>query len=215
MSLSHKQKFFLIGWIMAIALLIPGIPSAGIERHASPALKISKGVFLIADPRLNDPNFRESVILMTRHGGDGSIGVIVNRPTMQPLTDLLPDLPLPGKSSSTLFLGGPVSRTLLSWLIQTERPPQGMEGVLGNLYFSINAPPPAPLLKESKQLRVYTGYAGWGPGQLQAEIDRGDWRLLPADVSTIFQKDSETIWPELFRRSQERSVTLPLKKQIG
>ena len=212
MGLFFKQKQFLIGWIMALSALSPGILSADPESTASPEQKISKGIFLIADSRLNDPNFRESVILIMRHGTDGSIGIIINRPTTQSLATLLPALPLHEKSSDTVFMGGPVSRSVLSWLLHTERPLQGMEEVFGSLYFSINARPPDPLLKESKQFRAYAGYAGWAPGQLQAEISRGDWRLLPGDASIIFQNDPETIWPELFRRSQQRSVMRSLKK---
>ena len=95
MHLSLKYKLFLIGCLIAVSSLIPGTDSAGVESTLSSEQKISKGIFLIADPRLTHPNFRESVVLITRHGADGSIGIIINRPTKQPLASLLPDLPRP------------------------------------------------------------------------------------------------------------------------
>jgi putative transcriptional regulator len=194
------QKLLLAGWMVALWTLLPGILSAGMERE------VSKGVFLIADRRLTDPNFRESVVLITHHDTDGSIGVVINRPTTRPLSTI-PDPRLKETPSGTLFSGGPVSPSILSLLLQSERPPQEMEAVLNDVYFRLN-PQSFAGLKGSKQFRVYAGYAGWAPGQLAAEITRGDWRILPADPVLLFQNDPEHIWPELFRRSEQRSVQI-------
>lgn len=201
-----KQKCLLAAWAALLSLFLSGVHSSGMEpvRERSPA----KGLFLIADSRLTDRHFRESVVLLTHHGADGTVGVIVNRPTTRPLSSVLPGLPIDEKRVP-LFIGGPVSRNILSLLLQTERPPQEMETVLDGLYFSGDARPLAGLLKDASRFRVFSGYAGWAAGQLQGEIDRGDWQLLPADAALLFQSDPETIWFELFRRAQQRAVGIP------
>lgn len=206
MPIPLKQKIFFAAWMAILSIFLPGVLSAGIESILERS--VTKGLFLIADPRLTDPNFRESVVLITHHGADGSLGVIINRPTDRPLSSL-PGLPLQGTSSGFLFIGGPVSRNALSSLVQTEHASKEVEAVLEGVYFMTDPLATAGLLKESKQFRIYAGYAGWAPGQLQGEIDRGDWRLLPADAALLFRNNPETVWPELFRRSQQRSVKRP------
>lgn len=202
-----KQKPFL-GLAVTVWVLIFTALSAPSEGNIPLIKRAAKGTFLIADPRLTDPNFRESVVLLTYHGADGSMGVIINRPTAQPLFDLLPDLNRKIDASDTLFIGGPVSRSQILMLLQAEQPPREMERVFENIYFSPDARRLAGLIEEAKQFRAYAGYAGWGSGQLEAEIDRGDWRILPADPAMLFRNDPETVWPEMFRRSQQRSVDL-------
>lgn len=192
---------------MAVWALFPGHFSAGLERSGAPERKIAKGRFLIADPRLTDPNFRESVVLIVRHGSDGTIGIIINRPTAAPLSSLR-DLPLPGTAPDLLFFGGPVSPGRISSLIQTGHPVLE-SAVLEEVYFTFDPGEIPGLLKESKRFRIYAGYAGWAPGQLEGELDRGDWRLLPGEAALLFEKDPGRIWPELWRRAQQRSVGRP------
>ncbi|HZR45497.1 MAG TPA: YqgE/AlgH family protein, partial [Candidatus Manganitrophaceae bacterium] len=172
-----SQKMILAGWLAAIWALFPGDFSSGLERGGPPERKIAKGLFLVADPRLADLNFRESVVLIVRHGSDGTIGVIINRPTAEPLSGLR-DLPLPGTAPGFLFFGGPVSPDRVSFLVQTGHP-VSESAVLEEVYFTFDPAKIPGLLKESKRFRVYVGYAGWGPGQLEGELNRGDWRLLP------------------------------------
>lgn len=194
--------------MMAIALLIPGTLPTGMERSPS------KGLFLVADPRLTDPNFRESVVLLTRHGEEGSVGLIINRPTALSISEVLPDLRAEGAPSGVLFAGGPVSRNGLSLLLQAERPPRGVEAVMGNLYFGVNVRETIGLLKKTERFRVYAGYAGWAPGQLEAEIGRGDWHLLPGDPVLLFEKDPDAVWAELLRRSRRQLVRLPVSLSV-
>lgn len=202
-----RQQFILAAWVLAIAALTPGELAAGPERMALPERSITKGLFLIADPRLTDSNFRESVVLLTRHGPNGTIGVIINRPTAQPLSQFF-DLP-PREETAFLFVGGPVDQNAMSFIIQTEHPSPEMAPVLDGIYFSTDPRALAGLSKRPEPFRAYAGYAGWAPGQLAGEFRRGDWRLLPADPLILFHRHPETIWAEMFRRSQQRSVDLP------
>lgn len=171
--------------------------------------KIKKGVFLVADLRLLDPNFSKTVVLITQHGPGGSVGVVINRPTRAPLSRAFPEIEKFEKRPDTLFIGGPVQREVTILLLRTERPPEAAVPVFEKVYV---APPVETLTDlllhdDSKDpFRVYSGYAGWAPGQLQGEIDRGDWRILPGDADLVFQEETDPIWEEMFRRSSQQWV---------
>lgn len=171
--------------------------------------KIKKGVFLVADLRLLDPNFSKTVVLITQHGPGGSVGVVINRPTRTPLSRAFPKTQEFEKRSETIFIGGPVQREVMILLLRTERPPEVAVPVFEKVYV---APPVETLTDLITQedlkdpFRVYSGYAGWAPGQLQGEIDRGDWRVLPGDAELLFQEETASIWEEMFRRSSQQMV---------
>lgn len=170
---------------------------------------VGKGVFLVADPRLNDPNFSRTVVLITHHGRNGSVGVILNRPTDTLLRDDLPEYaPLHG-AAEPLYEGGPVMRRVRSVLVQIDHPPSSAELIFGDIYFDAADRLLPHLLAEedpSIRLRVFSGYAGWAPGQLQGEIHRLDWRVLPAEADAVFQRGTDRLWEEMLRRSTQQWV---------
>ncbi len=169
---------------------------------------VTRGTFLLADPRIVDPNFSKTVVLILHHDEGGTMGLIINRSTHQPLSDLLPE-EKQISPAAWVFFGGPVSDETLTVLFRAERPPKPGVPVFENIYASQDAEVLASLLAvETPQVlfRLYAGYAGWGPGQLQSEIARGDWRLAPADADLIFKETSDRVWPEMFDRSQKRVV---------
>jgi putative transcriptional regulator len=174
-----------------------------------PQREITKGVFLVADPRLLDPNFKNTVVLVIDHGHDGTLGVIVNRPTSTLLTQLLPGIKEFQGQSDTLYIGGPVSQQVLLLLFRSPAPPESLTPVLDDIYFSQDMNMLTDTLKKNGRkaaFRIYAGYAGWASGQLQGEFDRGDWRIIRADSGTVFGKDPETVWPEMIRRSSEQLI---------
>ncbi|MDC4223137.1 MAG: YqgE/AlgH family protein [Candidatus Manganitrophus sp.] len=156
-----------------------------------------------------DPNFSKTVVLITQHGPGGSVGVVINRPTRTPLSRAFPKIEKFEKRPDTLFIGGPVQREVTILLLRTEKPPEAAVPVFEKVYV---APPVETLTDllshdDSKDpFRVYSGYAGWAPGQLQGEIDRGDWRVLPGDADLLFQEETGSIWEEMFRRSSQQLV---------
>ncbi|MFQ5781176.1 MAG: YqgE/AlgH family protein, partial [Nitrospiria bacterium] len=171
--------------------------------------KIIKGAFIVADPRIVDPNFSRTVVLLIHHDVDGSMGLIINRPTATPLSRLLPDMKEFIHPSDHLFRGGPVLPGNLMLLFQTERPPKRMAPVFEDVYFSEEARVLADLLMSTvmeRGFRIYSGHAGWAPGQLQAEMGRGDWRLVRADAEMVFGADPDMVWEKMYNRSQARSV---------
>ncbi len=166
------------------------------------AIAPAPGVFLVAKPSIDGGPFRQSVVLLLAHGAEGTLGVIVNRATEIPLSTVLEDLDGDETGDPSLNFGGPVALDGLMFLFQSDVPPENGKSVMRDVYFSGERKVLEKLLKKKEgreRLKLYLGHAGWAPGQLQGEITRGSWSLVPADAFTVFQKSPEAIWPELSR----------------
>jgi putative transcriptional regulator len=155
-------------------------------------------ILLVAKAQLDDPDFSDSVVLTMNNLGPAPIGIIVNRPTQLPVSQLFPDLkrlaPLPDK----VYFGGPVELRRVWFLFRAATPPGSAIKALDGVYLSADRELLLRLLGRDKPmdgLRVFVGHAGWGPGQLQAEIARGDWSLERAAPEAIFHNKSEHAWP--------------------
>lgn len=188
---------FLAG-LMVTAACQAASPASGhmpYIRDQAPAV----GSFLVATKDIRDPRFREAVILLVKHDSGGSLGLIVNRPTRFPLSEIFPGLE-PGTASEEIYFGGPVHPMLFSILVQTETVRDGEDYVTDDVYavFGVeNVGNALGSLKPSDAARVYSGYAGWSTGQLESEIQRGGWRVIPADSSLIFSGAPGTVWEQL------------------
>ena len=177
----------------------PALAGAGLSRLQE-SVSPQKGVFLVASSDMTDPRFHQSVVLLLAHAVDGTMGLIINRASEIPLSEVLPELEGSGVPSQVLFFGGPVGLNGLLFLIHSDTPPGQASEVMDDVYFSGDPTLLEELLDEgrdSHDLRVYVGRAGWAPGQLADEIARGSWGLVPGDPQTIFEKDLEHIWRDL------------------
>jgi putative transcriptional regulator len=177
--------------------------------RAPGAEDMANAVFLIANPGLQDPNFRETVVLVTHPREGGPWGVIINRPLDHRLTEVFTEYETLKNRKDVLFFGGPVAREGLVFLVRSMKPPPRAVPVLRDVYFISDIDWIEELLQRpepTRGLRVYSGYAGWAPGQLQREIERGGWHVLPADAETVFDKDPARIWPELIKRAATRQT---------
>jgi putative transcriptional regulator len=171
---------------------------------ASAAETVANGIFLIAKREMKDPRFQQTVVLITQPPQGGPFGVIINRPLDHLLSEVFPDQSTLKGRKERLFYGGPVAREGLMFLVRSPKAPGRAVHVLKDVYFTGDVASIEAFLKRpdpARNLRVFSGYAGWGPGQLQNEIDRGDWHVLPADVETLFDKDPARVWPELILRA--------------
>lgn len=170
----------------------------------------ANGVFLVASPALADPNFRHSVLLVTQMADGGSIGFIVNRPGERSLAQILPDNALLKRFTEPLYLGGPVEAAgLFAMFRAKDSPPEALR-VLGDVYFAMDpAAVERVLHAPPERVRFFNGYAGWAPGQLALELERGGWHVLNADVDSVFRKNTNTLWQELLLRV--RAVTASLR----
>lgn len=163
----------------------------------------AKGMFLVADERMVDPRFKARVILLIQHDAHGSAGLVVNRSSRLPLDAVLPkdsQLDLQGR---TLSYGGPVEPNTLLALVKVHRnPPQPAEEILTSLYLTgigvLDAWPDFD--GEVINYRAFVGYTGWAPGQLNQEMQRGSWHVVPADEESVFAGQDETLWESLNSR---------------
>lgn len=184
----------------------PAVAVEGMSPLALPKVlsKPRAGIYLVANERLYDPLFGESVILLAEHNGRGSVGLIINRNTPIPVRDALPELVLPGQQDATVHIGGPVRGNSMRLLVRLAEPGfvgrPGMVPILNNVYLVNDIDVLRAVLgagaagSGSPQLRFYAGYTGWAAGQLEAEVERGDWYMVEADPSHIFSTPPEELW---------------------
>ncbi len=192
--------------LLGIALFFVALSVA----HAADEDALANGVLLVAKPELNDPNFRQTVLLITQPvPGGGPLGVVLNRPTEVRLSEAWPAAGAVPEQFDYVYAGGPVARNRIIFLVHSEARIENGLRVLDNVYLSGDP----RLLKnivaaevKVKSLRAYAGYAGWAPRQLQAEITAGGWYLLPADAETIFSADAADLWQNLIRKITLRSA---------
>jgi putative transcriptional regulator len=167
-----------------------------------------RGSLLIAAPQLLDPNFRRTVVLVADHGDEGAMGVILNRPSGMTVADAAPDLePLIGPDAP-IFAGGPVQPTsgvVLAEVVvargDAEGAPLAMnEPVFGDVVLVPGLGELADVVDGAGNIRVFAGYAGWGPGQLDDELGREDWITTPAQASDVFSEEPESLWGSVLER---------------
>jgi putative transcriptional regulator len=158
-----------------------------------------QGHLLVAGPSLVDPNFWRTVVLVGEHTEEGALGVVLNRSSDTPVEEALPELAGLAASMGTVHVGGPVQPSavvVLADFTEAERAESLVVGSVGFLPAEIDPDELGAL----RRARVYAGYAGWGPGQLDAELEDGSWiveRALPEDV---FTEDPEGLWSGVLRR---------------
>ena len=168
-----------------------------------PENKLARGRFLIAGRRLMDPNFRETVVLLIRYGKTGAMGLVINRPIQVKLSAVIPDIKELEGSKETLHLGGPVQPNKMLLLMKSAKPPPESMLIFGDVYLSSSWEELRRMIKSTSmedKFRIYAGYAGWGPGQLESECENGDWHILEANAAALFDKKPSEIWPELIHR---------------
>ena len=171
-------------------------PGPGIERSA-----LAAGRFLVAARRLRDPNFVETVVLLVDYDESGALGLIVNRPTEVRLAGMLPALEELRDREDAVFIGGPVARNRLVLLFRSPAPRERSSLVVDGVYASSDLEVLRTLAGEDVPFRAYVGYSGWAPGQLDAEVLRGDWHVAPADANSVFDPAPLQLWRTLIRRS--------------
>ena len=167
-----------------------------------------RGMFLVAAPTLRDPNFARTVVLLLEYDETGALGLVINRPTEASLHDVLVT-PLPNSEGHTVFAGGPVELRRLIALLRSPVAVDGAERLFGDVHASGSMDTLRRALERdghATDVHAYLGYAGWSPGQLDAEISRGDWIVTPADAESIFDTPPGDVWRNLMRRNAGRWV---------
>lgn len=176
------------------------------EAWAEEVPEPKQGMLLVADRKLQDPRFQESVVLLLQAGQGGAGGVIINMPTTKKVSGIFDAATGLVRGNEPLYYGGPVSGHELLMLRRADQQPVGWSRVIKNIFITNNHIAMLETLmapRQGEEVRLFSGYAGWARGQLEHELRRGDWHLLPADASRIFRSDTKKLWNELFRKSRE------------
>ena len=158
-----------------------------------------KGHLLVAGPALIDPNFRRSVVLVGDHGDEGALGVILNRASDSTVEEAVPELTALVDGANQVHVGGPVQPSAIVVLAEFAEPDRAEALVLDDIGF-LPAEIDPDVLGELRRARVFAGYAGWGPGQLDDELREGSWIVEPAGPEDVFTADPEELWSDVLRR---------------
>jgi putative transcriptional regulator len=194
------MAIFLFGGLLTVLHAVPAL--AGKEFSPS---SVAKGVLLVASPSLEDPNFRQAVVLVVDHGPEGTVGIILNRSTNVLLSKALPDITALKGTSYRLFAGGPVEPTRFLLLLRLKEPPADARSVFDGVYLGRTPRALENIIaraKPTETFRAFAGFAAWAPRQLEAEMLLGAWGILPPDSVVIFDKDPDALWSDCISRLQ-------------
>jgi putative transcriptional regulator len=158
------------------------------------------GELLLASPALEDPNFARTVVLIAVHNDDGAMGVVLNRPSAVTVGEAVPQLQAAVDDGERVYVGGPVAPTSVVCLAEFDDPACAELIVLGRIGFPAAGAGVQELADSTARWRVFAGYAGWGEGQLDAEIARGDWISHAAQPEDVFSEQAETLWASVLTR---------------
>ena len=188
----------------------PG-PGRPYSEHLQPVQSLDRsqaGMFLIAARSMRDSNFARTVVFLIEYDAQGAFGLIIDRPTRHTLAELWPEIA--GLEDHSVYLGGPVFPNRLLFLLRSDHAPPDMRQVIPGVHLgSDELTLKLIIAKGEEEFRTYAGYSGWAPGQLDAEIARGDWHLLPAERRFIFDPRPDEVWAELIQRVDIQIVKLP------
>jgi len=185
------------------------------------------GRLLVATPVIGDPNFERSVVFLLDHGDGGALGVVINRPTDVELGESLPGWDELAPAPSVVFVGGPVEQAGAIGLGRvvpgTPLPPadggDGDDGPWSPLLTALDTVGPLATVDLTRDpldlsgidaLRVFVGYAGWAPGQLEAELAQEAWIVAPALPGDLWSADPEGLWRRVLRRQGGTTAWLSL-----
>ena len=171
-----------------------------------------KAKLLVATPMLGDPNFERTVVWLLEHGEEGALGLVLNRPSELPVAEPLPSWVDHTGPLSVVFLGGPVSTNSVIGLarVSGDAPDGAWEPVLGAVGVLDLTTDPAMVAPLITGFRCYAGYAGWGPDQLEDEIEQGAWFVLDADPADPFTDEPEALWRSVLARQPNELARLAL-----
>lgn len=173
------------------------------QRIGGRSMESMTGQLLVATPSLKDPNFDRTVVLLVAHESGGALGVVLNRPTEVPVSEVLGAWGMLARDPGVLFEGGPVQPE--SAICLARRRPEvrrvkgfhQVSGLVGTVDLSTD---PDPLRDSITGIRVFAGYSGWSPGQLEDEITAGSWFVLDALPGDAFMERPDDLWPMVLRR---------------
>jgi putative transcriptional regulator len=158
------------------------------------------GQLLLASPALGDPNFERTVVLIGVHSEQGAMGVVLNRPSGVTVAEAAPQLEDAVEQSDRVYVGGPVQPNSIVFLAEFLDPSPAGQIVLGRIGFPAPDAELGELSRATDRVRVFAGFAGWGGGQLEAEVADGDWIAQVALPEDVFTEMPEQLWSSVLTR---------------
>jgi putative transcriptional regulator len=159
-----------------------------------------RGQLLVASPSLIDPNFARAVVAIANHDEDGALGIILNRPSDTEVSDAVPELEDVVEHDEVVFVGGPVQPASIVVLAEFEDPAEAAFLVVGGIGLVSERTGLERLDTVTARRRIFAGYAGWGPGQLEVELEREDWIVEPALPQDVFAEQPIDLWCQVLER---------------
>ncbi|MEI2701438.1 MAG: YqgE/AlgH family protein [Baekduia sp.] len=163
-----------------------------------------EGQLLIASPALTDENFARAVVAIAHHDADGALGIVLNRPSATTVAEAVPELEPLTDEHEVVYFGGPVHHEAIVVLAEFRDPGQAAYLVSDRIGLVSDRMGIAGLEDASSRCRVYAGYAGWGPGQLESELEREDWILEPVHPDDVFAMTPDHLWSGVLERKGGR-----------
>jgi len=165
----------------------------------------TRGRLLVAGPPLEDPNFRRTVVFMIEHNEEGALGVVLNRPSPIDLADAVPQWADLAANPPAVFIGGPVEQGAVLGLgrLVAEDPPEGLTPVHAGIGVLDLEADPVRLVGDVGGVRLFTGYSGWGPGQLEDELAMGGWFVVDAEPDDVTTTEPDDLWRAVLRRQPD------------
>lgn len=199
------------GWIRR-GVLVAGLALAWVSTlplsAQSETPDLGAGSFLVAARSLIDPNFDRTVVLLLDYNEQGAMGLIINRPTEVKLGEMVTDLEGAQERPETVWVGGPVAHWQLILLVRSEADMEETKEVFDDVLFTASRVVLEQILETDTEFRIYAGYAGWTAGQLEYEIDRGSWHVLPGSPELVFDPAPHELWRELIARGEAQWASL-------
>ena len=158
-----------------------------------------QGQLLVASPGLLDPNFKRTVVLITEHNEEGAAGLILNRPSDAEVSELVPQLEQLVDDGEPIWMGGPVQQDAVLVLGEFVDPEDAAVPLFGSLGFP-SLDDPEDVVPRTTRRRIFAGYAGWGAGQLESELERDDWIVEEAQPDDAFTEAPGELWADVLRR---------------
>jgi len=163
-----------------------------------------EGHLLIASPALEDPNFTRTVVAIANHDEEGALGIVLNRPSATEVIEAVPELADLVDFDEVVYVGGPVQSEAIVVLAEFTEPSEAAYLITGGIGLVSQETGLKRLEQVTERRRVFAGYAGWGPGQLESELERHDWIVEPARAEDIFCEDPLSLWADLLERKGGR-----------
>jgi len=188
--------FRILTWLVSAACLLP-VAAVADE-------SLARGKLLVATELVGDV-FVQTVILLLHYDETGAMGLVVNRPTEVGMDELVADDDAISNYSGPIYWGGPVQMNSLRALMKTDKAPRGAEIIIDSVYLVPSKDALENASKDVSGLRLFMGFAGWAPGQLDHEMARGSWHVVPASKESVFAKDPGQLWKQLAPPREHRA----------